>query len=36
MVDKNNYALKRENGYFHDDDDDDDDDDGDVLSLCCQ
>jgi len=25
IVDKNNYTLKRETGYFHDDDDDDND-----------
>jgi hypothetical protein len=25
IVDKNNYGLKLETGYFHDDDDDDDD-----------
>ena len=35
IVDQNNYALKRETGYFHDDDDeeeeDDDDDYDDVM-----
>ena len=39
IVNENNYALKREAGYFHDDDNDDDDDDDDVLckfSPCCQ